>query len=58
MGASDAGVLAGLLRDPALREQFTQLTADQQAAWAWRALWLSVAHDHQKPRRGIGGRCG
>lgn len=52
MGASDSKILAGLLRDPAVREQFTQLTPDGQVAWAWRALWLSVAHDHQKPPPG------
>jgi predicted phage terminase large subunit-like protein len=36
-----------LLRDPEVRAKFKALTPEQQAAWAWRAEWLSKAHKHQ-----------
>jgi predicted phage terminase large subunit-like protein len=40
-------VSAELLLDPQVRAKFKALTPEQQAAWAWRAEWLSKAHDHQ-----------
>jgi len=36
-----------LLLDPQVRAKFKALTPEQQAAWAWRAEWLSKAHRHQ-----------
>ncbi len=47
MGATDSAALAGLLQDAQLRQQFRHLPPQRQAAWAWRALWLSQAHRHQ-----------
>jgi predicted phage terminase large subunit-like protein len=36
-----------LLKDPATRRQFELLPPGEQAAFAWRATWLSKAHKHQ-----------
>lgn len=36
-----------LLMDPEVQRQFTVLPAAEQAAWQWRATWLSKAHVHQ-----------
>ena len=46
MGAADS-TLRELLQDSKLREEFGRLPLERQAAWAWRALWLSKAHRHQ-----------
>jgi predicted phage terminase large subunit-like protein len=44
LGTSD---LEALLKDPAIREQYTRLAPDQAAAWAWRMMWLTKALKHQ-----------
>jgi len=46
VGAADS-TLRELLQDSKLREEFGRLPLERQAAWAWRALWLSKAHRHQ-----------
>ena len=42
-----ADPLIETLKDEDVRRKFTLLPADRQAAFAWRAKWLSQAHDHQ-----------
>jgi predicted phage terminase large subunit-like protein len=42
-----ADPLIETLKDEEVRRKFTLLPADRQAAFAWRAKWLSQAHDHQ-----------
>lgn len=44
MGTSD---LEALLKDPAIREQYTRLEPQAAAAWAWRMMWLTRALKHQ-----------
>ena len=44
MGTSD---LEALLKDPAIREQYTRLEPQAAAAWAWRMMWLTKALKHQ-----------
>jgi predicted phage terminase large subunit-like protein len=39
--------VAELLADPEVQAQFALLKPEDQAAWAWRAQWLSKAHKHQ-----------
>ena len=39
--------VAELLADPEVQAQFALLKPEDQAAWAWRAQWLSKAHRHQ-----------
>jgi predicted phage terminase large subunit-like protein len=39
--------VADLLADPDVQAQFALLKPEDQAAWAWRAQWLSKAHKHQ-----------
>jgi predicted phage terminase large subunit-like protein len=39
--------VAELLADPDVQAQFALLKPEDQAAWAWRAQWLSKAHKHQ-----------
>ncbi len=39
--------VAELLADPDVQAQFSLLKPEDQAAWAWRAQWLSKAHKHQ-----------
>lgn len=39
--------LVETLKDEETRERFKLLSAEQQAAFAWRAKWLTSAHDHQ-----------
>ena len=39
--------LVDLLKDSAVKEQYANLPEDKRAAFAWRAKWLSTAHDHQ-----------
>jgi predicted phage terminase large subunit-like protein len=39
--------VADLLADPEVQAQFALLKPEDQAAWAWRAQWLSKAHRHQ-----------
>jgi len=36
-----------LLKDPETRRKFELLSPEDQAAFAWRANWLSAAHKHQ-----------
>ena len=36
-----------LLKDPAIREQYTRLEPQAAAAWAWRMMWLTKALKHQ-----------
>jgi predicted phage terminase large subunit-like protein len=36
-----------ILKDPQVQQQFTLLKPEEQAAWAWRANWLTKAHAHQ-----------
>jgi predicted phage terminase large subunit-like protein len=44
LGTSDLEVL---LKDPAIREQYTRLDPQAAAAWAWRMMWLTRALKHQ-----------
>jgi predicted phage terminase large subunit-like protein len=44
LGTSD---LEALLKDPAIREQYTRLEPQAAAAWAWRMMWLTRALKHQ-----------
>ena len=39
--------LVAVLKDEEVREKFKRLPADRQAAFAWRAGWLTKAHKHQ-----------
>lgn len=39
--------LIEVLKDEDVRQKYTMLPADKQAAFAWRTGWLSKAHDHQ-----------
>ena len=39
--------LVAILSDPATKAQFAQLSPEKQAAFIWRANWLSKAHKHQ-----------
>ena len=39
--------LVAVLKDEEIREKFKRLPADRQAAFAWRAGWLTKAHKHQ-----------
>ena len=39
--------LAEILQDPEVQAKFNTLPAEDQAAWAWRANWLTKAHKHQ-----------
>jgi len=36
-----------ILRDPDTQKKFALLPPEDQAAWAWRAKWLTIAHKHQ-----------
>jgi predicted phage terminase large subunit-like protein len=44
--------LAEVLKDPEVKRQYALLPSDHQTAFKWRALWLTKAHDHQKPPPG------
>ena len=40
-------VLLEVLADPEVKEQYTLLPEHERAAFDWRTMWVSKAHDHQ-----------